>query len=135
LCRIWRCELCCCSTELAYSCETAVLTSEFYSVIQTYIWIWDVTRNTHWTQYVYDNRRKLSVFQRQLKNLKTYNIQVVHKNKLLNGSNNYLFIQKIIEVENQLNESKLYLLFLYMLVFLKLHCTIFSLILLWYKPS
>jgi hypothetical protein len=51
------------------------------------------------------------------KNLRTCNIQEVHKNKILNGSNNCLFIWKIIHVQNQLAESKLNLLFLYTFVF------------------
>lgn len=40
-------------------------------------------------------------------NLRTCNIQEVHKNKILNGSNNCLFIQKMKQVQNQLTESQL----------------------------
>jgi len=56
-------------------------------------------------------------FYSQLKNLRTCNIQEEHKNKILNGLNNCLFIQKIIQFQNQLTESQLNLLFLCMFVF------------------
>lgn len=69
-----------------------------------------------WGMFMVTEENILS-FYRQLKLLKTHNIQEVHKNKTLNGSNNYLFIQKIIQVENQLIDSKLNLLFLYMFIF------------------
>jgi hypothetical protein len=69
-----------------------------------------------WGMFMVTEENILS-FYRQLKLLKTHNIQEVHKNKILNGSNNYLFIQKIIQVKNQLIESKLNLLFLYMFIF------------------
>jgi hypothetical protein len=56
-------------------------------------------------------------FYRQLKLLKKYNIQEAYENNLLNGPNNYLVIQKIMEVQNQLNELKLSVLLPCMLVF------------------